>query len=149
MSIDDIKKLRKQTGAGIADCREALSESKGDFEKAKEWLRQRGALIASEKTSRPTGSGIVDTYIHHTQTSGTTIVLGSETDFVARNPEFKEFAHDIAQQVTASGTQQVENLLKEPWIKDETKTIGDLLNEKIAKFKENITIQEVKRFEVK
>lgn len=149
MNLKDIKKLREGTGAGIADCRQALEECAGDMEKAKEWLRQRGALIASEKTSHPTGSGIVNTYIHHTHTSGTTVVLGSETDFVARNPEFKEFAHDIAQQVTASGTQQVENLLKEPWIKDETKTIGDLLNEKIAKFGENITIQEVKRFEVK
>ncbi len=149
MNIDDVKKLRAETGAGIADCREALKSSKGNMEQAKQWLRQRGVLIASEKTSRPTGSGIVDTYIHHTQTSGTIVVLGSETDFVARNPEFKEFAHDIAQQVTASGTQQVEDLLKEPWIKDETRTIGDLLNEKVAKFGENIKIQEVKKFEVK
>lgn len=149
MNLEDIKKLRQESGAGIADCKEALKVSKGDFEKAKQWLRQHEVLIASEKTSRPTGSGIIDTYIHHTQTIGTTVIVGSETDFVARDPEFKEFAHDIAQQVTASGTQQVENLLKEPWIKDETRTIGDLLNEKIAKFGENITIQEVKRFEVK
>ncbi|MBI2334750.1 translation elongation factor Ts [Candidatus Daviesbacteria bacterium] len=149
MKIDDIKKLREETGAGIADCKEALKESNGDMAKAKGWLKQRGVMIASNKTSRPTGAGIVDTYIHHTLNSGATVVMGTETDFVARNPEFKEFAHDIAQQVTASGTQQVENLLKEPWIKDDTKSIGDLLNEKIAKFGENITIQEVKRFEVK
>ena len=149
MNINNIKKLREETGAGIADCKEALKESGGDMDKAKEWLRQHNVMIVSSKTSKPTEAGIVNTYIHHTQTSGATIVLGSETDFVARNPEFKEFAHDIAQQVTATGTQQVENLLKEPWIRDETRTIGDLLNEKITKFGENITIQEVKKFEVK
>lgn len=149
MMIEDIKKLREETGAGITDCQKALKESNGDMEKAKEWLRQHRVTIASGKTSRPTGAGVVNTYIHHTQTSGGTAVLGSETDFVARNPEFKEFAHDIAQQVTATGTQKIEDLLKEPWIKDETKTLGDLLNEKIAKFGENIKIQEVKKFEVK
>lgn len=147
--VADIKKLRDETGAGIADCKEALKFSKGDINKAKEWLRQHSVMIALGKTSRPTGAGIVDTYIHHTLNSGATVVLGSETDFVARNGEFKEFAHDVAQQVVATGTQQVEKLLQEPWIKDETRTIGDLLNEKIAKFKENIAIQEVKKFEVK
>lgn len=149
MNLELIKKLREQTGAGIADCRSALEESGGDFERAKEWLKQHSVMIASNKTSRPTGAGIVETYIHHTRNSGATVVLGTETDFVARNPEFQTFAHDISQQVAATGTQQVENLLKERWIKDETKTIGDLLNEKIAKFGENITVQEVKKFEVK
>lgn len=149
MKIEDIKKLRQLSGAGIADCREALEESGGDFERAKEWLKQHSVMIASNKTSRPISAGIVETYIHHTRNSGATVVLGSETDFVARNPEFQTFAHDISQQVAATGTQQVENLLKERWIKDETKTIGGLLNEKIAKFGENITIQEVKKFEVK
>lgn len=149
INIKDIKQLRDQTQASVADCRRALEESGGDYQKALKWLKKRGAKIAQNKAGRPTGAGIVDTYIHHTLTSGATVVVGSETDFVARNREFQQFAHDIAQQVTATGTEQVDKLLNEPWIKDETKTIGDLLKEQIAKFGENITIQEVKKFEVK
>ena len=148
VDVQKIKELREKTGISIAECRTALEKANGDITQALEFLKKQGVEIAQKKATRPVGAGIVDTYIHHTLTSGTTVVVRAETDFVARNPEFRGFAHDIAQQVTATGTQTVENLLKEPWIKDETKTIGDLLKEKVAKFGENIQIQEVKKFEV-
>ena len=148
MNLDLIKKLREETGAGIADCREALSESKGNMEEAKKWLKKKGFEKAAEKIQRAVNAGIVDTYIHHTLTSGATVVLSSETDFVARNPEFKELAHNIAQQVTATDPSSAEDLMNHRWIKDESKTVGDLIKENIAKFGENIQVDNFKRFEV-
>lgn len=148
VSLEQIKKLRQLTGVSVAECKKALEEAGGDEKRALELLQKLGLEIGAKKTQRPVGAGVVETYIHHTLTSGATIVLGSETDFVARNPEFKQLAHEIAAQVAFSGTENVVELLKEPWIRDETKTIGDLINENIAKFGENIKIKEVKKFQV-
>ena len=148
VDLNKIKELRDKTGVSIADCRATLEKAGGDLEKALQFLKERGAEVAEKKSSRAIGAGVVNSYIHHTLTSGATVIVGTETDFVARNPEFQEFAHNVAQQVVATGTQVVESLLKEPWIKDETKTVGDLVNEQIAKFGENIQIQKVQKFEV-
>ena len=98
----DIKKLRDKTGAGIMDCKEALSNAQGDFEKAEEYLRKKGVAKASKKAGREAKEGIIEAYIHANRKIGALLELGCETDFVARNKEFQELAHEIAMQVAAS-----------------------------------------------
>jgi elongation factor Ts len=147
-NLDQIKKLRTQTGAGIMEIRKALEKSGGDPKKAMEILRKQGLMKAAKKAGRKTKAGIVETYIHATRTSGATVVLTSETDFVARTEEFKNLAHEIAMQVCAMNPRDTKELLVQPWIRDETKTIADLISENIAKFGENIKIADFKRFEV-
>lgn len=143
-----IKELRDKTGISIGECKAALERANGDMDKAVEFLKQRGVEIAEKKSTRVIGAGVVDSYIHHTFSSGATVVVGTETDFVARNEDFRGFAHEIAKQVMATGTQTVEKLLNEPWIKDPTKTIGDLVKEQVIKFGENVQIQKVQKFVV-
>lgn len=148
ITTDQIKKLRQKTGAPIMECREALRRAQGELDKASEILRKKGLERAEKKAGRKTKAGIVETYIHATKTSCATVALSSETDFVAKNPEFRELAHEIAMQITAMDPKGEKELLAQPWIKDESKTIGDLIKEKIARFGENIKIEDFKRFEV-
>lgn len=148
VTIDQIKKIREETGAPVAEIKKVLEEAGGDEKKAKGLLTQKGLERAAKKAQRPVNAGVVDTYIHHTLNSGATVVLQSETDFVARNSEFQQLAHDIAAHGTATNPLGIEELLSQPWIRDEGKTIQDLINEKIAKFGENIKIKDFKRFEV-
>lgn len=148
VDISKIKELRDKTGISIGECKTALERANGHMDKAVELLKQRGVEIAEKKSTRAIGAGVVDSYIHHTFNSGATVVVGTETDFVARNEDFRKFTHDIAQQVTATGTVSTEQLLQEPWIKDPSRTIGDLVKEQVVKFGENIEIQTVQKFEV-
>ncbi len=101
ISTDDIKKLRELTGAGIMDCKQALKETNGDFEKAIEWLRQKGLSALAKRAEREAKEGIVDAYIHFGGRVGALIEVNCETDFVARNEEFKQFVHDLAMQIAA------------------------------------------------
>lgn len=146
--IKDLKDLRDETQASVADCRKALEETNGDLAKAKDWLSKHGIEKAGKKEGRETKAGIVETYIHHNATSGTTVVLTCETDFVARTDEFKNLAHEVAMEVNALSPKDVKALLELPYIRDEKKTIADLVKEHIAKLGENIQIKEFKRFEV-
>ncbi|KKR54442.1 MAG: Elongation factor Ts [Candidatus Curtissbacteria bacterium GW2011_GWA1_40_24] len=100
ISIGEVKKLRGKTGAGIADCRKALEESGGDFKKAEELLKSRGAEIASKKADRATGQGMVETYIHVGGKVGTMVEVNCETDFVAKTEEFKNI-DDLVKEVIA------------------------------------------------
>lgn len=143
-----LKKLRDETQASVADIRLALEEGKGDEKKAREWLSKRGLEKAGKKQGRETKAGIVETYIHHDGTSGSTVVLSCETDFVARTDEFKNLAHEIAMEVNALSPKDVKTLLSLPYIRDEKKTIEGLLKEHIAKLGENIQIKDFKRFEI-
>ena len=99
---DQVKALREATGAGMMDCKRALEETSGDFEKAKDWLRQKGIAKAGSKASRIASQGIVDSYIHHNQQVGVLVELNSESDFVARNDQFKDLAHEIALHIAAA-----------------------------------------------
>lgn len=161
ISIQLIKKLRQDSGAPIIRVKQVLQEIIGDLpadathqalqageKKALEILRQEGFEKAEKSAGRATSAGIVETYIHATNTSGATVVLVSETDFVARTPEFKNLAKEIAMQVTAMNPTNIGKLLQSLWIKDETKTLSDLIREHMARFGENIKIQDFKRFQV-
>lgn len=101
VSIDDIKRLREATQVSMAECKSALEEADGGFEKAVEILRAKGALKARAKESRKVGAGLVEAYIHPGGRVGALVELRCETDFVARNEEFKSLAHDVAMQVAA------------------------------------------------
>ena len=146
-TINDIKKLREETGLGAMDCKRALLDAKGNFEKAKEILKERGFEKAAQKSERRVCQGVVESYSHLGKV-GVILELNSETDFVARSPEFKNFAHDLVLQIASMAPKSIEELLKQPFIKDETKTIKDLLTEKIAKTGENILIKRFERWEL-
>jgi len=161
--IDTVKELRNRTSAGIAECNNVLSETGGDIEKALEILKQRGEAIAENKKGRIAAEGVVEAYIHHNMRIGVLVELNCETDFVARTPEFKEIARDLAMQVAATAPQFISEkelppesemdpqtvcLLSQPFIKDPTKTIEELITETIAKVGENIKVRKFTRFEL-
>ncbi len=148
VKIEDIKKLREKTGAGIADSRKALEEAGGDFKKAEELVKSWGIEKAASKADRVAGEGLVETYIHGTGRVGAMIELNCETDFVAKTDEFKNLAHEIAMQVSAMDPKDVDELLKQDYIRDSSKTIEQLVKETIAKVGENIVVKRFMRFEL-
>ncbi|MEK7534409.1 MAG: translation elongation factor Ts [Patescibacteria group bacterium] len=148
VNLEQLKKLRNETSASIADCRKALEESGGDYNKAITWLQKHGVEKAEKKADRKTAQGLVDSYIHQNSKVGGLVSVLCETDFVARTSEFKSLAHEIAMQVAAMNPKDVESLLKQEYIRDGSKTIEQLVKETIAKLGENIVIKEFKRFEI-
>lgn len=144
VTAKDIQNLRKETGFGVMECKKALMDSDGDFEKAKKALAKKGALKAEKRAERETNQGIVESYLHGSNV-GAMIVLGCETDFVAKNNEFKTLAHDIAMQIASMDPKDIDDLMKQSFIKDPSLTIKDLINEKIGKIGENIKIVDFKR----
>ena len=192
ISAQLIKELREKTGAGMMDCKKVLVETDGDIDKAIDLLREKGLASAEKKASRIASEGLVASYIHSGRI-GVLVEVNSETDFVAKTDEFKEFVKDIAMQVAASNPeylceedvpqeaidkekevliQQAINegkpqhiaekmvegrmhkfyervcLLDQPFIKDPSITVNDLLKNKIAKIGENIKIRRFVRYEV-
>ena len=101
ISSDVVKKLRDKTGAGMMDCKNALTETKGDMELAIDYLRKKGAAVAAKRADRETNQGVVEAYIHAGGRIGAMVELNCETDFVAKTAGFKQLAHDIAMQVAA------------------------------------------------
>lgn len=143
-----IKKLRQETGVSIADCRIALEESDGEFEKATEWLKKHGIEKAEKKADRATAQGLVESYIHQNGKVGVLLTILCETDFVARTDDFKHLAHEVAMQIAAMNPKDVATLLKQEYIRDNSLTIENLIKQAIAKLGENIVIKEFKRLEV-
>lgn len=148
IDLEILKQLREKTDASISACKMALEKANGDIQRAVEFLREEGNKIAEKKASRLTGIGLVEAYVHTNQRVGALLEIRSETDFVARNPEFKKLAHEIAMHIAASSPETVSLLLEQPFIKDESKTVGALLTEAISRFGENIQITQFSRFEV-
>ena len=163
ISTEMVKELREKSGAGIMDCRNALLGAEGDLDKALEVLKEKGLLKAHKKAERAATQGLIDAYIHAGGRVGAMIEVNCETDFVARTDEFKCLAHELAMQVTAMSPQYISEegipkgeeiepqsacLLLQPYIKDPTKTIQDLIVETIAKVGENIKVSRFARFEL-
>ena len=107
ISIDMVKELRQCTGAGVLDCRNALEEVQGDFDKAAELLRKKGLTIAAAKAGREANEGLVEAYIHAGGKLGVLVEINCETDFVARTDDFQELAHDLAMQIAAADPKYV------------------------------------------
>lgn len=191
ISASQVKELREQTGAGMMDCKKALSEAKGDFEEATKILREKGIAKAATKAGRSTSEGCIASYIHAGDKLGVMVEINCETDFVARTEPFKQFAHDVAMHIAASSPMCVERgeldskaldkereiyraqalnegkpekiidkivdgkvekyysevvLLEQPFVKDNDKTVGDVLKETIGTLGENIQIKRFARF---
>lgn len=147
ISVDLIKELREKTGAGIADCRAALEESKGDLKKAEEWLKKKGLERATKKSDRETHQGQVFAYVHGGKI-GVLVTLECETDFVAKTEDFQKLGKEVCLQVSAMDPKNVEELLKQEYIRDASVTIEDLVKGTIGKLGENIKIGSFTRLAV-
>lgn len=150
MAIDIklVKTLRDETQASIADCKKALDESNGDYEKAVVWLRKKGIERAEKKADRETAEGLIESYVHGNGKIGVIVALLCETDFVARTDEFKKLAHEIAMQISAMDPKDVKELLAQEYIRDSKVTIEEMVKQAIGKLGENIVIREFKRFQL-
>lgn len=142
-----VKELREKTGAGMMDCKKVLTETDGDLEKAMELLRERGIAKAAKKSGRIAAEGLVEAYISEDGKIGAVVEVNSETDFVAKNEEFKNFVMNIAKQVVEKNPKDVEELLAQKSLEDAEKTVQEVLVEKIATIGENMNIRRFARFE--
>ncbi|MCY3887056.1 MAG: elongation factor Ts [Chloroflexi bacterium] len=160
INIDAIKTLRERTQAGVMDCRQALEEAGGDMDQATAILRDKGLATASKRADRETNHGLVEAYIHGGRI-GALVELNCETDFVARTDLFKTLAHDIAMQVAsmqptvicpedldpdAAGSPEQLALLAQPFIKDQSKSVQDRINETVASTGEKIKVRRMMRY---
>jgi elongation factor Ts len=170
ISVDAIKELREKTSCGVIECKKALEEANGDFEKAKIILQKRGLELAAKKSGRVAKEGRVEAYIHLGSKLGVVIEVNCETDFVARNADFCQFTKDVAMHIAAMNPKYItrndipedvlnskldkEGFIKEaclvdqPFVRDSSKTIQDCLNALIASIGENIFVSRFVRFKV-
>jgi elongation factor Ts len=163
INAQDVKNLRDISGAGMMEAKKALIEANGDMEKAKGILKARGAEIAASKSERGTANGVVASYIHTGNRVGVLVEVMVETDFVARDEKFVEFARQIALHVAGMNPKYLSEedvpaeekaeakdlaLLSQPFVLDPSKTVEELVNEQISNFKENIKIGHFTRFDL-
>ena len=174
VTANQVKELREKSGAGIMECKRALEQVDGDVSRAIELLKQQGLAKADKKTGRAALQGLIEPYIHGVGRIGSIVEVNCETDFVARTPEFRELAHDLAMQVAATSPTYVSLdevpanawtdleqehggrdkaaaavvLLEQPFIKDPKLSVRDLVRERIGKLGENIVVRRFARFEV-
>lgn len=144
-NINDVTELREQTGMGLLDIKKALDEAKGDKKKALELLKERGAQIMEKRSDRVAGQGVVEAYVHGGKI-GVMVELNCETDFVARSDSFREFAHDLALQISSMAPATVEELLEQPFIKDAKLSMADYLRNVTSKTGEKIAIRRFVRY---
>jgi elongation factor Ts len=162
ITTEDIRRLREATGAGVMECKRALTEAEGDPEKARQILRQQGALIAEKKAGRTASQGLVEAYVHGGGRIGVLVEVNCETDFVARSDDFKQLARDLAMQIAAMNPQRIGNeegfdgqeldpeevLLTQPFIRDPSQTVLDRVNETVSRVRERIVVRRFSRFEL-
>ena len=147
ISASIVKDLREKTGAGMMDCKKALTETNGDMEKAIEYLREKGITKAAKKSSRIAAEGLVLAYVSEDNKVGAAVEVNSETDFVAKNEEFRTFVQALAKQVALNNPADVEALLNEEYIEEAGKKVSEVLTDKVAKIGENMNIRRFVRFE--
>ena len=163
ISVDQIRSLRELTGAGVMDCKKALEEAQGDLSKAEQVLRASGIAKAASKADREAREGIVEVYVHSGGRIGAMVELNCESDFVSRLPEFKDLAHQLALQVVGMSPEYVDSsdidgddkrdpeqvcLLLQPFIKDDSKVIQELVTDLAARVGENVVVRRFARFEL-
>jgi len=147
ITASQVKELREKTGAGMMDCKKVLAETNGDEEKAIELLRERGIAKAAKKSDRIAAEGLVETYITPDGKAGVAVEVNAETDFVAKNEEFRTFVKEVAKQIAETNPANVEELLAQKSIVDGSKTVQEVLTDKIAKIGENMSIRRFERYE--
>ena len=148
VSTEQIKKLRADTGISVAQCKNALEATNGDYDQALVWLKEKGMEIAGKKGDRDLGAGLISAYIHAGGSIGVLLELGCETDFVSGSPEFKELAEDLAMHVAATGPENIEKLMTEDFIKDPSLKIEAVINNATQKFGERVVLVKFTRFTV-
>ena len=163
VSVELIRTLRNQTGAGIMECKQALEDSEGDVEKAVAALRAKGLADTAKRVGRATNEGVIESYVHTGSRVGAMVELGCETDFVARTGEFQQLAHDIAMQVAAMAPECLDaesmeegdtrspsqvTLLGQPFIKNSSTSVGEMVRELAAKVGENVRVVRFNRLAV-
>lgn len=139
-----VKQLREMTGAGVMNCKRALVETDGDFDKAIEVLREKGEATAVKKAGRIAAEGTVLAVVKEDK-EAVIVEVNSETDFVAKNEKFRTFVADVAEQIFASSADTVEALSEEAWVKDSSKTVKEELVSQIAVIGENLSIRRFKK----
>ncbi len=147
ISASMVKELREKTGAGMMDCKKALTETNGDMEKAIEYLREKGITKAAKKSSRIAAEGLVLAYVSEDGKLGSAVEVNSETDFVAQNAEFRSFVEALAKQVALKNPKDVDDLMNQEFIEETGKKVSEALVEKVAKIGENMNIRRFVRFE--
>jgi elongation factor Ts len=144
ISVEEIKRLRELTGVGITDAKQALVEAGGDFDKALEQMRQKGLTKAEKRGEREARAGLVGSYVHDGRI-GVLVEVNCETDFVAKTDEFKQLVKDLTLHIAASDPQDVEQLLEQEFVKDVSKTVGNIVKDANAKLGENIVVRRFSR----
>lgn len=147
ISSDAVMKLREMTGAGVMECKKALTEANGDVDAALKIISERGLAKAAGKSERATGTGYIATYVHGDRV-GVMAELRCETDFVARSDKFKELAKEITMQIAAMNPADVAELLAQPFVKDPSNTVEYLIQQTVAVLGENIKVERFTRYEV-
>ncbi len=147
ISSSDVSRLREATGAGIMDCKNALQNANGDFEKALALIREKGALIAEKKSERNTGAGFLESYIHNGRV-GVLMEIRCETDFAGRSEPFRNLAKDLVMQIAAMNPADVKSLMTQPFIKDSSMNIEAVITATIAKIGENVKVEKFVRYEL-
>lgn len=163
ISAEDVKRLRDETEAGMLDCKKALEEANGDFDKAKEILRKKGFEAAAKRAERETAQGLIYSYIHHNNQLGVLLEINCETDFVARTDNFTDLARKIAIHIAGAAPLYVSKdeipfsskddpkdvaLLEQPYVQDESMTIAQMIAEASGKTGENIRVRRFARFDL-
>ena len=161
VTVEDIKALRDITGAGVMDSKKALEEAEGDLKRAEDILRQQGIASAAKKANRATNQGVIESYIHSGGRIGAMVEVNCETDFVARTDDFQALANNLAMQVAAMSPTYVDEsdvpedqqadsaqdcLMQQPFIREPSRTVQDMVNETVGKLGENIRVRRFKRF---
>ena len=142
-----VKELREKTGAGMMDCKKVLMETDGDMERAAELLREKGITKAAKKSDRIAAEGLVYCYLSDDKKVGVVLEVNAETDFVAKNEEFRKFVANTAKHIAVKNPKDVEELLNQNCLEDESKTVQAVLTDKIATIGENMSIRRFERFE--
>ena len=145
ITASQVKELREISGAGMMDCKKALSNTDGDMEKAAEWLRENGLSKAIKKAGRIAAEGIVAVDVDADGKIASIVEVNSETDFVAKNEKFQEYVAEVAAQVKTSGAADIEAFLAEPWAADTSMTVDDKLKSMVAVIGENMNIRRFER----
>jgi elongation factor Ts len=140
ITTEQIKELRDKTGISIGECKKALEETGGDMEQALAFLRERAAAAVGKKADRALGAGTVAAYVHVGGQVGAIVYLACETDFVSKNEEFVALAYDIAMHISAMRPATTDELLAQPFIKDGSKTVADLISGATQKFGERTEV---------
>ena len=147
ITAEQVKSLREKTGAGMMDCKKVLTETDGDMEKAMELLRERGIAKAAKKSDRIAAEGLVYALVSEDKKVGAVVEVNAETDFVAKNQEFRDFVADVAKQIVEKNPADVEALLEQESIVVLGKTVKEVLTDKIATIGENMSIRRFVRYE--